>query len=324
MRVTRRLILRLVPGLAAGPAAARAEAYPGRAIRLIVPFAPGGPTDVMARVLAAGFGGAFGQPVVVENRGGGGGNIGVAAAARAAPDGYTLLVTSTGFVVNPSLFRNPGYDPVRDFAPITELGASPNVILATAQSGIGSVADLVARARVQPGGLDLANPGTGSTPHLTAELLQLAAGIRFVQVPHASAALAVQSLLANTTPVGITALPPAQPHIRSGAFRALAITGAERWPDLPEVPTMLELGYPGFVSETFQGLLAPAGTPPAIIRRLEAAARAVLAEPTTAGRLRAAGFGLRGGGPEGLADRIAREVPYWRDLIRRAGIPQEG
>ncbi|MDB5372739.1 MAG: tripartite tricarboxylate transporter substrate binding protein [Belnapia sp.] len=321
MRASRRLVI----GLATLPLAARAQAdpYPNRSIRLVVPFAPGGPTDIMARVLSAGLGAALGQPVVVENRGGGGGNIGVAAAARAAPDGYTLLVTSTGFVVNPSLFRNPGYDPLRDFAPITELGASPNVVLATAQSGIGSLAELIARAKARPGGIDFANPGTGSTPHLTAELLRLSAGIEFVQIPHNSAALAVQSLLANTTPVGITALPAAQPHIKSGAFRALAITSATRWPDLPEVPTMLELGYPGFVSETFQALLAPAGTPPAIIHRLERAAQSVLAEPVTRARLQAAGFGILAQGPEALADRIAREVPMWRALIVRAGIPQE-
>ena len=321
MRASRRLVL----GLAALPLAARAQtdSYPNRTIRIVVPFAPGGPTDVMARVLASGLTGPLGQPVVVENRAGGGGNVGAAHVARQTPDGYTLLVVSTGFVVNPSLFRNPGYDPVKDFAPVTELGASPNVILASAQSGITTLAELIARAKAAPGGLDLANPGTGSTPHLTSELLRLSAGIEFVQIPHNSAALAVQSLLGGTTPVGVTALPPAQPHIKSGAFRALAITSASRWPDLPEVPTMVELGYPGFVSETFQGLLAPAGTPPAIIARLSREVLAVLGDPVIKARLQAAGFGIVASGPAGLADRITREVPLWRDLIHRAGIPQE-
>lgn len=321
MRSTRRLVI----GLTAAPFAARAQGdrYPDRPVRIVVPFAPGGPTDVMARVLSAGLTAALGQPVIVENRGGGGGNIGAAHVARSAPDGTTLLVVSTGFVVNPSLFRNPGYDPVRDFAPVAELGASPNLVIAGAQSGIRSLADLIAAARARPGGLDMANPGTGSTPHLTAELLRLRAGIEFVQITHASAALAVQSVLGGITPVGVAALPPAQPHILSGAVRALAITSAERWPDLPDVPTMQELGYPGFVSETFQALLAPAGTPPAIIERLARDSLAILAEPATRAKLRAAGFGVEPRGPAALAERIAREVPLWRDIIRQAGIPSE-
>jgi tripartite-type tricarboxylate transporter receptor subunit TctC len=297
--------------------------WPNRAIRLVVPFAPGGPTDVMGRVLAQALVPALGQPVVVENRPGGGGNVGVAHVARSPADGYTLLVISTGFVVNPSLFRNPGYDPVRDFAAITELGASPNVILARPDSGITSIAELVARAKREPGGLNLANPGTGSTPHLTAELLRLRAGIEFVQIPHNSAGLAVQSLLSGTTSVGVTALPPAHAQIKAGALRALALTGEARWPDLPEVPTMLELGYAGFVSETFQGLLAPAGTPAPIILRLAREAKTAQEEPVTSARLLAAGFGLRAAGPEALASRIAHEVPVWRELIRQAGIPQE-
>jgi tripartite-type tricarboxylate transporter receptor subunit TctC len=308
---------------ALAPGGARGQSWPDRALRIVVPFGPGGPTDVMARVVANGLNAALGQPAVVENRAGGGGNVGVAHVARSAPDGTTLLVTSTGFVVNPSLFRNAGYDPIRDFAPVTELGASPNVLLARPDSGIASVADLVARAKAEPGRLNFANPGIDSTPHLTAELLRLRTGIEFLQVPHNSAALAIQSLLGGATPVGVTALPPAHAQIQSGALRALAVTGAERWPGLPGVPTMLELGYEGFVSETFQGLFAPAGTPAPIIARLAQATIAVLAEPMTRARLQGAGFGLRARGPDGLADRVAQEVPLWRELIRHAGIQQE-
>jgi len=316
--ITRRAAL---GALLAAPALAQAP-WPNRSIRLVVPFAPGGPTDVMARVLAGGLQTALGQPVVVENRAGAGGNVGTAVVARAPADGTTVLVVSTGFVVNVSLFRNAGYA-IEEFAPITELGASPNVILATPASGIESIPALIARAKATPGGLNVTNPGTGSTPHLTAELLRLRAGVEFVQVPHNSAGLAVQALLAGTTPVGFTALPPAHAQIKAGALRALALTGTERWHDLPEVPTMLELGYPGFVSETFQGFLAPAGTPPEIVARLAAEARAVLDDPATKAKLLAAGFGLRPRGPEALAQRIAAEVPMWRDLIRQAGISQE-
>ncbi|MBY0332906.1 MAG: tripartite tricarboxylate transporter substrate binding protein [Acetobacteraceae bacterium] len=321
MTTGRRALLAAAGTVLARPTIAQ-QAWPGRTIRIVVPFAPGGPTDVMARVVANLLTGPLGQPVIVENRAGGGGNVGTAHVARAAPDGYTLLVVSTGFVVNVSLFRNPGYE-IREFAPITVLGASPNVILARPDSGIDSIAALIARAKATDRKLDMTNPGTGSTPHLTIELLQVRAGVEFVQVPHNSAGLAIQSLLAGTTQVGCTALPPAHAQIKAGALRALAITGEQRWPDLPEVPTMLELGWQGFVSETFQGLLAPAGTPPAIIDRLARETVAGLAEPTTRERLLNAGFGIRAAGPEGLAQRIAQEVPLWRELIMRAGIEQQ-
>jgi tripartite-type tricarboxylate transporter receptor subunit TctC len=322
LRLTRRAAL----GLLAVPALARAQSadvWPSRSIRLVVPFGPGGPTDVMARVIAPGLAAALGRPVVVENRPGASGNVGIAHAARSAPDGYTLLVTSTGFVVNPTLFRNPGYDITKDFAPITELGASPNTILTKPDSGITSVADLVARAKATPGGLNIANPGLCSTPHLTAELLRLRTGIELVQVTHQSAAQAVQAVLAGTTPIGVAALPPAHALIKAGTLRALAITGGQRWHDLPDLPTMVELGYDGFVSETFQGLLAPAGTPQSILDRCAQVAIALLNESDTKNRLLGAGFTLNPKGPEALAQRIAREVPLWRDVIEKAGIPRE-
>ena len=321
IRAGRRTALTGMAAALARPALAQ-QAWPGRTIRIVVPFAPGGPTDVMARVVANLLTGPLGQPVIVENRAGGGGNVGTAHVARAAPDGYPLLAGSTGFVVNVSLFRNPGYE-IREFAPVTVLGASPNVILARPDSGIDSIAALIARAKATERRLDMTNPGTGSTPHLTIELLQIRASVEFVQVPHNSAGLAIQSLLSGTTQVGCTALPPAHAQIKAGALRALAITGEQRWPDLPEVPTMLELGWEGFVSETFQGLLAPAGTPAAIIDRLARETVAGLADPATRDRLLNAGFGIRAAGPEGLAQRIAQEVPLWRELIMRAGIEQQ-
>jgi tripartite-type tricarboxylate transporter receptor subunit TctC len=321
-----RLSRRAVFGILASTGVASAQgtdAWPSRSIRLVVPFGPGGPTDVMARVIAPGLSAALGRPVVVENRPGASGNVGIAHAARSAADGYTLLVTSTGFVVNPTLFRNPGYDIFKDFIPITELGASPNTILTRPDTGIMTLADLIARAKATPGGLNIANPGLGSTPHLTAELLRLRAGIEFVQITHQSAAQAVQAVLSGTTPIGVAALPPAHPQIKSGTLRALALTGEKRWHDLPDVPTMLELGYEGFVSETFQGLLAPTGTPQAILDRLAEVTITLLNEAETKNRLLNAGFTLNPRGPQGLAERIAREVPLWRDVIEKAGIPRE-
>lgn len=316
----RRQILAL-PAMLATPALA--QAWPARPLRIIVPFGPGGPTDVVARILAHGLSPALGQPIVIENRGGAGGNIGAALAARAAPDGYTLLVPSTGFVVNPSLSRNPGYDPIRDFAPISELAASPDVFLAGAASPIRSLEDLVARARATPGGMHFGNPGTGSTPHLAGERLAIERQIGFVQVTHSSAALCVQALLAGTIEIGATALASSHAQIKAGPLRALALTGPERWFDLPEVPTMRELGHADFVTETFLSFFAPAGTPAPIVERLAREAIAVMGDSETRARMRNAGFIVRPDGPAALAQRVAREVPAWRDLIARARIVVE-
>lgn len=310
-----------LPGVLATPALA--QAWPARPLRIIVPFGPGGPTDVVARILAHGLSPALGQPIVIENRGGAGGNIGVALAARAAPDGYTLLVPSTGFVVNPSLSRNPGYDPIRDFAPISELAASPDLFLAGAASPIRSLEDLVARARATVGGKHFANPGTGSTPHLAGERLAIERSVSFVQVTHSSAALCVQALLAGTVEIGATALASSHAQIKAGHLRALALTGPERWFDLPEVPTMRELGHADFVTETFLSLFAPAGTPAPIVERLARETTTVMGDAETRNRMRNAGFIVRPDGPEALANRVAREVPAWRDLIARARIVVE-
>jgi len=316
---TRRAALTL-PALALP---ALAQAWPARSLRIVVPFGPGGPTDVVARILANGLSASLGQPVVIENRGGAGGNIGVTAAARAAADGYTLLVTSAGFVINAGLFRNPGYDPIRDFVALTEIGASPDVFLARAESPIRSLDALVDRARSTAGGMHFTNPGTGSTPHLAAERLAIIKNISFLQVANSSAALAVQALLAGNTEIGATALASSHSQIKAGRLRALALTGPERWFDLPDVPTMLELGYPDFVTETFHGLFTPAGTPDAINARLAREAMAVMSQPETLSRMQAAGFVVRPNGPQALATRVSREVTMWRELIARAGIAQE-
>src|SRR6267378_4031388 len=322
---TRRAMLALAMA-AVGAGAARAQtdaAYPNRPVRIILPSAPGGPTDVMARMISPGLHARFGQPVIIVNRGAAGGNIGVVQAAKSPPNGYTLLVSSTRFVVNPSLYRYTGYDPFRDFIPLTELGSSPNVILVLPSSGIASLGELVAKAKADKSKLNVINPGQGSTPHLTAELLQLRAGVAVENIPYNGAGPAIQALLANTTPIGITALPPAHPHIKSGALRALAITGEKRWFDLPDVPTTRETGYPGLVSETFQGMFAPAGTPAPIVERVARDTLDALADPATAEKLRGVGFDVRARGPQGLSERVAREVPMWRDVIVQSRIEQQ-
>jgi len=321
VRVSRRALL-AAPLVMAAPVRAQ-EGYPRAPVRVIVPAAPGGPTDVMARMIQPGLAARLGQPVLIVNRAGAGGNIGVVQAAKSPNDGYTILVASTGFVVNVSLYKEPGYDAFKDFVPITELGSSPNVFLVHPSSPLKTIADLVALAKAGKQKLNVINPGQGSTPHLAVELLQIKAGIPIENIPYNGAAPAIQAILAQTTPVGSTALPPAHPHIKSGALRALAVTGEKRWFDMQDVPTMIESGYPDIVSETFQGMYAPAGTPDAIVQRLASETLAVLKEPDVAEKLRGVGFDVRAAGPKGLAARVAREVPMWHDLIQQSKIEQQ-
>ena len=232
---------------------ARAAGYPERTVKIIVPFAPAGPTDIMARILATHLGEAIGGTVIVENKAGAGGNIGIGAAAHADPDGYTLLVTSSAYVVNPGLYAKIPYDPYRDFAPIAELGTSPNVFLVNPKLGVSTMAELIARAKADPNELNYASPGIGTTPHLSAELLKIVGGIQITHVPFSGAGPAIQAVLGGITQVCCAALPPAHPQIESGALKALAVTGAQRWFDLPDVPTMVELGFKDFIADTFQG-----------------------------------------------------------------------
>jgi tripartite-type tricarboxylate transporter receptor subunit TctC len=301
------------------PKTVHAANYPDRPIKIIVPFAPGGPTDIMARIVATHLGEAIGGTLVVENRPGAGGNIGIGIAAHADPDGYTLLITSSAYVVNPGHYAKIPYDPYKDFAPIAELGTSPNVILVDPKLGVNSIADLVARAKANPNELNYASPGIGTTPHLSGELFKITAGVNLTHVPFSGAGPAIQAILAGTTQVAFAALPPAHPHIESGALRALAVTGEHRWFDLPNVPTMIELGYKDFISDTLQGFLAPAKTPPAVVELLAARSTEILKVAKTAEQLRNDGFEVIANGPDGMKKRID-EVPKWRDIITRAGI----
>jgi tripartite-type tricarboxylate transporter receptor subunit TctC len=326
--ISRRQMLRAA-GLGVGAAAtsslaptrARAAGYPERPIKIVVPFAPAGPTDIMARIVAQHLGDAMGGTAIVENKPGAGGNIGIGGVAHAEPDGYTLLITSSAYVVNPGLYAKIPYDPYKDFAPIAELGTSPNVILVNPALGINSIADLVARAKADPNELNYASPGIGTTPHLSGELFKIVAGIQITHVPFSGAGPAIQAILSGTTQVAFAALPPAHPHIESGALKALAVTGAHRWFDLPEVPTMVELGYKDFISDTFQGFLAPAKTPPAVVELVAAKSIEILKMPKIAEQLRNNGFEVLANGPDGMRKRIDDEVPKWRDIVAKAGIP---
>ncbi|WP_298259580.1 tripartite tricarboxylate transporter substrate binding protein [Bradyrhizobium sp.] len=323
---SRRQVLKTA-GLAAGAAVpllttrrALAAGYPQRTIKIIVPFAPAGPTDIMARILGDGLGNALGGNVIVENRPGASGNIGIGYVAHAEADGYTLLVTSSAYVVNPSLFARIPYDPYKDFAPITELGTTPNMIVASPKLGINSIAELFARAKAKPDELNYASPGAGTTPHLSAELLKIVGGVQITHVPFSGAAPAIQALLAGTTQMAVAALPAALPFVQSGQLTALALTGEHRWIDLPNVPTMIELGYKDFVADTAQFLFAPAKTSPDIVATLATKSMEVLKRPAVISKLRDNGYDVVAHGSEALSKYIEGEVPRWHDIIVKAGI----
>ena len=297
--------------------------YPDRPVRIIVPFAPAGPVDVVARLVGGKLTERFGKQFFVENQAGAGGNLGMGNAAKSAPDGHTILFVSSSYVVNPSLYARVPYDPFKDFIPISELVNAPNVLVVRPDSGINSVADLVAQAKANPAKFNYASPGAGTKSHLTGELLKLRAGIEMVHIPFRGAGPAAQAVLSNTTQVGSVALAAAETLIQDGQLRALAVTSEKRWFSLPNVPTMIEAGYPGFISDTFNALFAPAGTPPEIVALLVREARAAFQRPEAREMARKAGFEVVAGTPEQLAARVASEVPAVRELVAKAGIKPE-
>src|SRR5215469_16501269 len=269
-----------VAALAAATAAHGEDAtYPSRPVRIIVPFAPGGPPDVISRLVAQKLSERWRQQVYVENLPGAGGNTGTATAARAAPDGYTLYMMSTGFMVNPSLYAKVPYDPIKDFVPVTLAATSPNVLFVHPSVPAHSVKELIGLIKANPGTYSYAQPSTGSTPHLSGELLKLQYGLDLVTVPFNGAAPAVSSTLAGHTPIAFTALPPAMANIREGSLRGLAVTAAKRSAALPDLPTMTEAGVPDQEAETINGLLVPAGTPADIIARINRDTVAALSQP---------------------------------------------
>jgi tripartite-type tricarboxylate transporter receptor subunit TctC len=262
--------------------------------------------------------------VVIENRPGAGGNIGIAAAARAQPDGYTFLVASSVFVVNTSLYRNPPYDPFRDFAPVTGISAAPNIIGIRRELPIASLAELIADGKANPTKYNYASPGFGTTPHLAGEVLKFRTGLPLQHIPFAGAGPAVQAVLSGAVECLIASQGgQVETATRSGAIRILAQTGATRSPEMPEVPTLAECGVTDAVSETFNGLYAPAAVPAPIVAKLSDAALAVLARPDVRERFRLAGVPVIAENPDILRARVAREVPLWREVIQRAGITVE-
>jgi tripartite-type tricarboxylate transporter receptor subunit TctC len=311
------LFIAFIAPLSISPALA---AFPDKPVTIVVPFAPGGANDVVVRAIQQPLAEALGQPVIVENRGGAGGSLGAGFVARARPDGYTLLMAATGFVVNPSLYDKVQYDALKDFEQVAELTTFPVIYTVRPDMGVTTLQGLIALAKAQPGTLNYSTPGAGTLPHLATELLKLLTGIDMLHIPYAGAAPAAQALLSRTVDVSSTSITVAKPQIGAGNMVGLAVSGAERWPELPDVPTVGEAGVPAALADTWQGIMVPAGTPKEAIDRLSAALIAVMRRPDVRERLLNAGFYSTGRGPQDFHKRIVEELPKWKEVIQKARI----
>lgn len=297
-----------------------AETYPAHPVRLIVPFAAAGPTDVIARIVAQKLSDAWGQQVYIENLPGAGGNTGIANAAKSKPDGYTILVVSTGFIVNPSMYAKVPYDPLKDFSPITLVAASPNVISAHPSFPAKTLKELIELVKAHPGTYSFAQPATGSTPHLAGELLKQKYGLDLVTVPFNGAGLAVNSTIGGHTPIAFTALPPAMSNIKEGKLHGIAVLSTRRSPSLPDVPTNVEAGVPDLESDTLTGIVAPAGTPNEIIERWHRNIVQMVAIPDVKERLESLGFVPVANTPQEFDQRLKTEMEKWGKVVRDANI----
>ena len=295
-------------------------AWPDRPVKIVVPFGPGGPVDVIARLLQAPLADELKANFFIENKPGAAGSIGVGQVARAEPDGYTVLITSNTIMINPLLYKSVPYDLEKDFIPLVDLAGSPTAYTVHPQSGIKSVAEFVELAKAKRGEINYGSAGFATPSHLAGEFFKNRAGIEMTHVPFNGAGPANQALLARQVDMVSGALPGAHPHLVAGTLTGLAVTGEKRWFDLPNVPTMIEAGYPGFVLDTYTLMLVPTQTPAEIADRLSSATRAILMRSEVRDRLRKAGLEVTAGGSSELRERFARELPLWRDIVKIAGI----
>jgi tripartite-type tricarboxylate transporter receptor subunit TctC len=307
-------------GLVGGAADAWAQGYPDRPVRFLVSFAPGGPTDIMARLIGGKLSENLHKQFYVENQGAAGGNLAIGQAARSAPDGSTILVSSSSFVINPSLYLNAPYDPIKDFSPITIAGDSPHVFLVHPSLPAKTMKEFIALVQANPGKYSYAASSIGSGPHFSAEMLKLTFKLDLATIPYRGGGPAVQAVVANHTPVACTALPPAVEMIKSGQVRALAVTSPERFPSVLEVPTLKESGITGQEATTIQVFLAPAGTPKAIVDFLYSEIAKIVNGPGMKERFIELGYKPIANTPAQVAEQIKFEVPRWRQLIEDAHI----
>ena len=309
----------LAAAVGAAPASA---AYPDRPVKVVVPFAPAGPTDVMARLIAQKLSEALKQQFYVENHPGAGGNIGMVQVARSAPDGYTILVASSSYTVNPSLYAKNPYDAFKDFQPITLAAASPNILAINPNIPAKTVKELVDLMTKDPGKYSVANPGVGTTPQLAAELFKLTNKLESPSVPFGGAGPAIQSAVGGHTPVVFSALPPAATQVTGGTLRALAVTSAKRSVALPDVPTMAEAGFKEQESETMQGIFVPAATPKDIVDLLHREVVKVMNLPDVKEKCAQLGFDVVANTPAEFATYIKTDVEKWEKVIKDAKVPQ--
>ena len=304
--------------------AAWGQAWPSKPIRIIVPFAPGGPADLLPRLIGPKLTEAWGQPVVVENKPGAGGNIGMDALAKAAPDGYTLVIGPNGnLVVNPHLYPNLPYDVFRDFTPVTLLASFSNVLVVNPEVPAKTVPELIALAKAKPGALSYGSPGTGSQAHLGGDFLKLMAGIDIIHVPYNGTAPAMRDLLGGQISFMFAQTSSALPQVQSGKLRALGVASARRSAQLPDVPTIAESGLPGFEAVSWYALLAPAGTPKEIVTRLQAEIARILQLPDIREKLALQGGEPVGNTPEQLSSMLKSESSRYADIVKRANIKAE-
>jgi tripartite-type tricarboxylate transporter receptor subunit TctC len=304
-------------------AAPNANFYPSHPVRVIVPFAPGGPADIVARLLTQKLSEHLGKQFYVENQAGAGGNLGMGAAARAAPDGYTLVLVSSSYMVNPSLYPKVPYDQAKDFLPVTLPAYAPNVLVANPSLPVGSVKELAEFIKANPGKHSFASAGMGTTPYLSGELFKLSIGADLVHVPFNGSAPAIQSTLGGHTPFAFVVLAPAVPHVKEGKLRGLAVLSARRSSAVPDVPTIAEAGFPGQEADTLLGVLVPAGTPKEIVELLHREIVRIVALPDVKDRLDAIGFVPVANTPDEFAAVIKAEAARWAKVIRAANIKAE-
>jgi len=324
---TRVRALHLLPwavlGAALVPWAAPAQtidAWPGRPIRFILPFPPGGGTDILGRVIAERLTANLGQPVVTENRGGAGGNVGAEAAAKSAPDGYTIVLVAPSLAISTSLYSKLNYDAVRDFAPVSLVATVPNVMVTHPSVPANTLAEFIRVAKTRPGEMNFGSGGSGTSNHLAGELFNIVAGVRLVHVPYKGVNLAMNDVLSGEIHLVVIGVPAAAPHIKAGKLRALALVAPQRAAALPEVPTAAEAGLPNFEVTTWYGILAPAGTPKTIVTRLNAELVRIMHAPELKERLAAMATEPATSTPEEFADYIKREIAKWGEVVRQAGL----
>ena len=305
----------------AGATAARADGYPERPVKWIVPFPPGGAMDSIARTLGESMGKQLNTSFIVENRAGAGGNIGAASVARAKPDGYTILIVANGMAVNPALYADLNYDPIKDFAPISLLAVVPNVLVTNpARTSANSVQDVIAKAKAQPNHYTYASAGVGTSIHLAGELFLSMANVEMLHVPYKGSGPAIADLLGGQVDYMFDSITSAKPHIEAGKLRALGVTTRKRSAALPDVPTIAESGLPGYELMPWFAAFAPAGTPPEVVTKLNAAMRQALADPKVRATLDSIGAESIGGSPEELRDHLGRETAQWKTLVKERGI----